>query len=1052
MFSITGYTISTIIHEGTRSLVCRGTRNTDNTSVVLKILHRNYPSPEELARFRREYEISKNLKIDEVVQVYALESYKKSLAIVMEDFNGISLAEILHTQKLSVSEFLDLALKICAIVGKIHQQHVMHKDLNPSNILLQREQDQVKIIDFGIAANFSYNESEIPTKTLEGTLAYIAPEQTGRMHRNIDYRSDFYSLGVTFYEMLLGFLPFQSSDTIELVHSHLARAPRPPYEVNQQIPKPISDIIMKLMAKTAEERYQSISGLMSDLRKCREQLQFAGHIQYVAIGQDDVAESFHIPQTLYGREQPLQSLMEEFSALKQGARRCVLVSGYSGIGKTELIQALQTPVLEQGGYFSSGRFEDFKKHVQYSAILQALQELFQQILTEDDARLLQWKEKIVSVLGENAQILIELIPELGIILGSQHKAPSLSSTEARKRVQRILLDILPLFGSVERPLLIFLDNLHWIDSLSGGFLQQLLTRPDMRHLIVIGAYRNHEVTPDHPLAKLIADLRLEELPLLEIELAPLSLAVLSRLLADTLHDSKETLIPLAKLILEKTGGNPLAVKEFLKLIHTEHLLSFDLQSGHWQWSLEQIQGMNMTENVVEFMAAKIQKLPLNTQRFLQCAACIGSRCDLHMIAAVMECTEAEAASEIERVIHEGFLRPSDESYQYMKFFNASELKEFAPHVVYNFSHNRFQEDALHLLPQGELGRFHLRIGRHLLRCDLHQSTGEDASAEIVEHLNLGADLIDDEEERVQLLQLNLTVGQHAKAEGDYHAARHYLLQGMHLLDPEDWNSHSVLTFNMYRERAELEDLSGDFGESERLIFESISHSHTVSDKTEMYQLLIVQYTLRGHYAEALDAGKAALKLLALDLPGPKQQAGWKQELEALNQALQGRDAASLRELPEMSDSRQQPAMQIFLSLLPAAAQCAPLLYHLLRIRLMNDSLTHGLSSESASIFAYYGSLLASNMGEYARGYAFGLSGLALSEKLQAPAQTSRVSLILASELSCWVQPLQQAHRFEHDAYHKGGESGEFLCAGQALMHRLLNLFYEGTNLEQLMED
>ena len=1052
MISITGYTISSIIHEGTRSLVCRGTRNTDNMPVVLKILHREYPSPEELARFKQEYEITKNLKLDEVIQVYSLETYKQSLAIVMEDFAGMSLAEILQTQKFSVSEFLGLALKICAVVGKIHRQHVMHKDLNPSNILLEREQERLKIIDFGIASKFSYKESELPAKTLEGTLAYIAPEQTGRMNRNIDYRSDFYSLGIMFYEMLLGFLPFQSSDTIELVHSHLAKPPRPPHEVNQQIPKPVSDIIMKLMAKTAEERYQSSSGLMSDLRKCQEQLNYTGQIQYVAIGQDDVAESLHIPHKLYGREQALQSILEEFSAARQGPRRCVLVSGYSGIGKTELIHALQAPILEQEGYFINGRFEHFKQHVQYSAILQALQDLFQQILTEDDKHLCQWKEKIAAVLGENAQILIELLPELEIILGSQHKAPALSSTETRKRLQRILLEVLPLFGTPERPLLLFLDNIHWLDVLSGNFLQQLLCSPDIRHVMLIGAYRDHEIGPEHPLTKLIACARQEPLPFKEIELAPLSLADLSHLLADTLHDSKKTLFPLAKLVLEKTGGNPLAVKEFLKLIHTEHLLSFDLQSGHWRWSLDQIHGMSMTENVVEFMAAKIQKLPLKTQRFLQCAACIGSRSDLHIIAAVMECTETEAAREIEKAIHEGFLRPADESYQYMKFFNPAELKEFAPHVVYNFSHNRFQEDALRILPQEDLGRFHLQIGRHLLCCDLHQSTEEDAIAEIVAHLNLGAEFIEEEHEKIQVLQFNLKVGQHAKAEGDYHAARHFLLQGMRLLNDRDWEIHSALTFTIYRERAEIEYLSGDFGESERLIFECISHSQSIAEKAEMYQLLITHYTLRGHYTEALGAGKAALKLWDIDLPNPEQQDAWRQELEALRKKLHGKSPESLKGLPPMSETRKQITMQIMLRLLPAASQCAPLLYHLLRVRLMQETLTYGLVPESASIFAYYGSLLASSLERYAEGYAFALSGLALSETFQKPVWKSRGALILASELSVWVQPLQQAHHFEHDAYHAASESGEFLCAGEALMHRMLNLFYEGANLEQLMKD
>lgn len=1059
MISSTEYSAINKIYESEHSVIYRGIRLTDQRPVILKVLNRDYPAPQEIARFKREYEITRSLDpIEQVICAYSIEPCKNSLMMVLEDIGGQSLNEMLLTRKFSLEEFLRLAIQMSTLVGAIHQQHIIHRDINPSNFVWNPETEQFKLIDFGIAVSFSYEHSartlsrvEATPMLLEGTLAYISPEQSGRMNRNVDYRTDFYSLGVTLYEILLGFLPFQTSDSMELVHAHLAKVPRSPHEVNQHIPPPVSEIVMKLLSKTAAERYQSAAGLVADLEKCLEQLKHTGTIHYIAIGQEDRSRPFEISQKLYGRTRELHTLQTAFQRVKHGHGELLLVSGYSGIGKTALVHELQKPLIEQHGYFLIGKFEPVKSKVPYSAIIQALQRFILQLFTESEARLTIWKEKLNAALGKHRLVLTEFIPELEMLFGKTLANSKTSVTEPQHRLHQILQDMLQVLSSPEHPFVIFLDNLQWADTPSLSLIQELLSQRKTKALLMIGAYRPYEVPESHHIYHIIEALEKHQSKLTQILLTPLSLQDLSQLLTDTFHDDQENIAPFARLILEKTTGNPFAVREFLKTMDAEGLLTFDRRSRRWQWNLEQIQGLAMPENMVIFMTTKIRKLPHKIQHVLQFAACLGNRFDLLTLAAVMEQSENETVKDLEIAINEGIIFPADESYRYITFFPSSELKDFAPYVLYDFVHNRFQEAVLELIPDAERPNFHLKIGQYLLHQKNSAKLQEERFAEIVDHLNIGMTHFNSEEEQLEVVRLNLLAGRQAKNTGDYLAARQYLVTGSSLLVKDRWQTQYRLMYEYVKEQAEVEYLAGNFVQSEMLLLTLLEHARPLKDQIGVYQLLILHYTLQGRYTEAIQTGEKALNLPGIGLSSENMESTARRELTEIRRLFTLRPPASLLQVSSLIDASAQMTMKILQALILPALYSNFTMYTAIVARMMKISLTAGHTPESVSGYAHYGVLLGALYGEYHAGYELGQLAVTLSEKFDTPAQKSQALFTLAAELTCWVKHLKFTHTFEYDAYHTALDAGERHIAGLALMHRVINLFYEGANLEQIQQ-
>ena len=796
--AIANYLLTEKIYESLNSEVYRAIQESDERTFIIKVLKQDYPSPQELIRYKQEYQITCQLcNLEGVIKPYGLESYQKTIAIVLEDFGASSLRDLMNDSLLPnqvgglwerIREFLHLAIAITETLGKIHTAKIIHKDINPSNIVLNPETKEVKIIDFGISTILA---TETPSlkhpNILEGTLAYISPEQTGRMNRSLDYRTDFYSLGVTFYEILTGQLPFSTTKAMELVHCHIAKKPIPPSELigNDSLPIAISDIIMKLMAKTAEERYQSAWGLKADLEKCLRQLEKNNSIKDFPLGSQDIAHNFQIPQKLYGRDREIEILLNAFERVTTAKNKCrevddkvnlpsdsskmMLVAGYSGIGKSALVQEIYKPITEKQGYFIFGKFEQLQRNIPYSAIVFSFQRLIKQLLTESSTQLEQWREKLLSALGQNAGIILDVIPEIELIIGEQPAVTPLGATESQNRFNLVFRNFIRVFCTPEHPLVIFLDDLQWVDSGTLKLIKLMVTDDNLQYLFLIGAYRDNEVDSAHPLQITLEELQQQQISIDRISLKPLTLHCVSQILIETLHRDLPSVQLLAELVMQKTRGNPFFFNQFLKTLHQENLICFDLKSLCWQWDIAQIKAIDITDNVVELMIDKVKKLPPATQDILCMAACIGAFFDLNTLSIVCKKSNSEVFQNLLPAVHLGLILP------------LSELDLQLLIQDYKFSHDRIQQAAYALIEDSKKANIHLQIGRLLLANISDQKLSE-RMFELVDHFNLGRALIVDIQEKLELAKLNLQAAKKAKQATAYTASLEYLTEGIEYLN------------------------------------------------------------------------------------------------------------------------------------------------------------------------------------------------------------------------------------------------------------------------------
>ncbi|TAG54326.1 MAG: serine/threonine-protein kinase PknK, partial [Oscillatoriales cyanobacterium] len=681
--TLPGYKITTSISDGFNTSVYRGIRQSDEEPVIIKILKAEFPTLEQITRLKNEYKITQHLHADSIVTYYSLETYQNRLALISEDFGGNSLGQII-SKKLDLTAFLNIGIQLASALNSLHQNGIIHKDIKPSNIIINLETGIVKITDFSIASRLSKETPQINSANLvEGTVAYMSPEQTGRMNRTLDYRSDFYSLGVTFYEMLTGKLPFKSNDILELVHCHIAKHPAPPSECRRNlensdlVPQVVSDIVMKLLGKNAEDRYQTAEGIKADLENCLNSWQTTGEVAYFVPGQLDRSGQLSIPQKLYGRELEVDSLLAAFERV--GTRQCrvptgdrdllpgrseiVLVSGYSGIGKTAIVNEVHKPIVRQRGYFINGKFDQFKRNIPYAALIQAFGSLIGQLLTESSENLQAWREKLAAALGTNGAVIVDVIPEIELIIGKQPEVPQLGAAESQNRFNRVFQEFIGVFTRAEHPLVIFLDDLQWADSASLNLMQLLLGNSESKYLLLIGAYRDNEVHPTHPLVQAIEQIAKTGTPVNNIVLQPLDFGNVCELIADTITANDKVRL-LAELIFHKTGGNPFFITQLLQALYQENLLHFELSSGSWQWDLAQIQAIGITDkSVVELVASRIEKLPETTQRVLKLAACIGDTFTLDVLSIVNEQSQAQAASELWAALQTGLVLPLSNAYK-----------------------------------------------------------------------------------------------------------------------------------------------------------------------------------------------------------------------------------------------------------------------------------------------------------------------------------------------------------------------------------------------------
>jgi PAS domain S-box-containing protein len=1067
--SIPGYQITEEIQAGSKTLIYRAIRKSDQKPVILKALASEYPTLEELARLKHEYEITSNLEINRIIKPLAIEPVHNTLMLVFDDQGGQSLKQLLLHHKLGLETFLQIAIQLTETLGELHQAQIVHKDIKPSNLIILNHPQRlsIRITDFSIATRLSRETQTLnPHPTLlEGTLAYMSPEQTGRMNRCLDYRTDFYSLGITFYEMLAGQLPFITEDPLELIHCHIAKQPVSLQGLMPEIPRALTEIVMKLMAKTAEDRYQSAYGIKADLDYCLTHLNDGDALQNFKPGQWDKSGQFVLSQKLYGRDREVASLLEAFNRiasvsgesqpdpstnfLQLGTAELILIAGYSGIGKTSIVYEVHKPIVRQRGYFIAGKFDQFKRDIPYASLIQAFQSLIQQLLTEPPGKIAQWQQKLLAAVGENGQMIIDVIPEVESIIGKQPPISPLGPSEAQNRFNRVFKDFIHVFTQPEHPLVVFLDDLQWADSASLKLLELLMTDAESHHLLMIGAYRDNEVSPTHPFMLTIEEIEKMGAQVTTIELEPLGVTHVTALIADSFSCSQEQAKSLAELMFKKTQGNPFFLTQLLKSLHREHLLSFDFHQGVWQWDIEQIRRIGITDNVVELMVGKIRQFSESSQNALKLAACIGNRFDLNILGIVRERSPALTAGDLWEALQEGLVLPLSETYKIPTVSDDLEGIE----VSYQFLHDRVQQAAYSLIPDADKKAVHLKIGQ-LLRENTPENELEEQIFDIVNHLNIGVELLHRIEDKLQLAQLNAIAGKKSKASNAYHSAIVHFSLAMDLLDTHPWETHYDLTFFLHRDLGECQYLVGNFDRSENLFNSALTHAQSRFKRAEIYSIYIAACMTKGdNYYQAVALGIEGLKDFGLDFPSQEEElpAAVVAERETVETLLLRQNIPDLLNVPEMTDPDKKVAMNLLVNSWTATYFAnRPDWLQLMGLKMVSLTLNYGPVDASAFGYVVYGMILAGHQ-DYQAAYQFGALALKLREKFPNPNLTPKINNIFAHTINPFWKHLRTNLPLYRESYKVSLETGDIVFGVWAVTYQLWTQFIIGTRLPEVYE-
>lgn len=1035
-----GYRALQRLHQSSGCTVSRAIRLRDAVPVVIKQLFRNQCSRERLGRLQHEFDMLSRLDIIGVVRPLELLSLDTGPALILADSGAESLRRLLSRQQLNWSQWLSVAIRISSLLGRLHEAGVIHKQVNPDHLLFNPDTGLVELIGFSLSTGLSREQASWHTPELRAEgLAYIAPEQSGRINRNIDYRSDYYSLGATLYELMTGRPPFVNEDGMGLVHDHIAKQPTPPHKINPQLPEMLSQVILKLLSKDAAQRYQSSVGLVHDLRFCLQAYKRGEHDTGFTPGLQDLSARFQIPQRLYGREKVLKQLHQLYDQCRERPSPLILITGYAGVGKTSLVHELRQYVNQQGGNFSSGKFDQFRRNRPYFAIFQALQGLVRQLLTEPEARIARWRKQLLESVGGHAKILLKLIPELELIIGPPPEAPPLSASEEQNRFSRLFIQVLRVFATSDRPLVLFLDDLHWADLASLHLIETLSGVMDPPRLLLIGSYRDHEVGATHPLRTSLERLQHTALPPVELALEPLSPDQVNQLIADTLRVPPEQCRSLAQVCSEKTQGNPFFLNQFLHALYQDGLICFREQ--RWQWDEQAIRSQEMTDNVIELMVSKIQRLPAETQAVLPLAACIGSSFNLRTLAMVSNLEPRQAADHLWPALTEGLIVPQDENYRLFQNLDPGRTR-------YRFVHDRVQQAAYSLIPDDELEALHLQIG-HQLEQSLSPHEVDARIFEISNHLNQARRLLDSPSQRVHLAELNLRAGRRAQEAAAFDSALDYLGTGLELLPENAWQEHYPLTLELHTAAAGVAHIKGQLRLMRTLIQAVEAHARTLLDRVRVVEIRIQSQVACNRFNAALDTALELLNQLGVRIPSRPRTRQLLQAVARTQWLLRRQPPESISQLPAMESPQLLAAMPILASMFGAIKFSSSELRPLVMAKQVELTLKHGLSPSSALAFAGYGGVLCGQFQNIELGYRLGQLALELDERQPSAVTHHRTLSLFDCYIRHYREPLHKCMESLLKAHQLALDCGDMEWGAYALAAHIQYAFPLCRNLDQL---
>ncbi|SES71222.1 trifunctional serine/threonine-protein kinase/ATP-binding protein/sensor histidine kinase [Stigmatella erecta] len=1049
MSLLAGYQLEATLHDGARSTLLRARRLRDDCPVILKVPKSDYLDRRRVLELRREYAIMRMLPAEHVVRALGVEEFPDRVVLILEDFGGMSLKHVLvEHRKLAAAEFLGYALKLAVALDEIHRRNIIHKDIKPHNVIVNTASGLLKLADFSSASSIAHEDGAASSSPdTSGTLAYMAPEQTGRMSLGIDYRADYYALGATFYEMLVGSRPFTTQDPLELVHAHLAKTPPAPHEVEPAVPRALSQLVMKLLAKSPEDRYQSARGLMADLEECQRRLRDNGILESFELGRVDRQRAFHLPQRVYGRSSQVASLLDAYEGIVTGKRALVLVTGWAGVGKTSVINELNPHILASRGRFIGGKCDQLIRGTPFAPFVQAIAALIQQLLAER-AEAGEWARRIHESLGANVAVLAEAVPEVQHLLGAQPAPTPLLTTESRNRLHFVLQRFLQVFAGAGRPLVLFLDDLQWADSATLSFLQGLALSEEFGHLLLVGTYRDHEVSAGHPLSIMLGELEAAHAPVQRIHLPALEPDDVAAMLCESLGTDLETTRPLARLVQAKTSGNPLFIKEFLRFLHANHLLTFDERSLAWSWELARIEDHPLPDNVAELMTGGIRALPAETMNALRVAACLGGQFDFHSLVVALAQPAKAVAAALWTAVERGLVVPLHPDYRLLD----PVLKQALPqelNALFRFLHDRVRQAAYSLLPEPERAATHVDIGLRLFHDARTAGRLDESLFAILSHLDFAPGRVQGEALRLQLANLHLTAGRQAKASGAYRSACELFQGGIAFLAANAWEQERPLTFAVHLELAECYSLVGEREEAAAGFMDLLQRARGKVEQASIYAIRANLACDSGQHAMGIRIGLEGLRIFGIQITETPNSAAVGAALATFTQQLGNRAPKDLLELPTVQDPEAQSAVVLLSVILSSSYQTNPNLLALLVLQLLSLSLEHGNSPLSAFGYATYGIILCTALDNPEVGYEFGQLAIALAERFKSPLLHARTRYVSAAFISHWTRSFHLGLAELTEAYKSMLENGERTHAYHCISLRQHQRLSAGAPLQEL---